>query len=184
MSDHHFCWYRAVVATPALLLLALAGCGGGEPEQEADGAGSAASVPRAGPPLDIQPLTDAELMGIDRALVVLNMPWSDNVLAKSPAPEAARATLRSVAISEGPTFDRITFDFGTDAPFPGYRLVWNDLMTAGCGGTAARALPAEWTLLVSLEPASARRRARRSGSSALRSPTRRARSSSARASTS
>jgi hypothetical protein len=94
-------------------------------------------------------------MGIDRAQVVLNMPWSDNVLARSPAPSSARATLQTIAIAKGPTFDRIAFEFGTDAPFPGYRVVWNDLLAAGCGGQAARELPGEWTLLVSIEPATA-----------------------------
>jgi len=156
MSDHHFRWFRPTFLTPVLLLLALVACGGGESEQEAEGAEPAANVPQAGPPLDIQPLGDAELMGIDRAQVVLNMPWSDNVLARSPAPNSARATLQTIAIAEGPTFDRIAFAFGTDAPFPGYRVVWNDLRTAGCGGDVARELPGEWTLLVSIEPATAR----------------------------
>jgi hypothetical protein len=155
MSDHHLRWYRTTVATPLLLLLALAACGEGGADEGAEGADAGPRVPEAGPPLDIQPLADAELLGIDRSKVVLNMPWSDNVLARSPAPSAARATLQSVAITRGPTFDRIAFEFGTDAPFPGYRVVWNDLLSAGCGGQAARELPSEWTLLISMEPATA-----------------------------
>jgi len=149
MSDHHLRRF------PLVLVLALAACGGGEPDQD-DGAPPAAVVPQAGPPLQIEPLTDVELMGIDRSQVVLNLPWSDNVLAKSPAPNAARATLQSVDLTGGATFDRIELGFGTDAPFPGYRVVWNDLLTAGCGGSPANTLPAPRTLLISIEPATAR----------------------------
>ena len=149
MSDHHLRLFALV------LTLVLTACGDGEPEQD-DTAPPPSVVPQAGPPLQIEPLTDAELMGIDRGQVVLNLPWSDNVLAKSPAPNAARATLQSVELTRGETFDRIELGFGTDAPFPGYRVVWNDLLTAGCGGSPATTLPAPRTLLISIEPATAR----------------------------
>jgi hypothetical protein len=150
MSDHKLHWLTLL----ALTLGAASSCGGGEPETELE-APPASSGPQAGPPIELGPLADAELMGIDRAQVVLNLPWSNNVLAKSPAPASARATLQSVSVERGPTFDRFTLGFGTDAPFPGYRVVWNDLRTAGCGGEAATTLPAERTLLVAVEPATA-----------------------------
>jgi hypothetical protein len=149
MSDHHLRWSVA-------LALTLAACSGDEPAQEGEAPAPAASVPQAGPPLALEPLGDAELMGLDRGHVVLNLPWSNNVLAKSPAPNAARATLQSVSVERGPSFDRFTLGFGTDAPYPGYRVVWNDLRTAGCGGEPATELPAERTLLVAIEPAAAR----------------------------
>jgi hypothetical protein len=147
MSDHHLRWSVA-------LALTLAACGGGEAGEE-EAAPPPSNVPQAGPPLELEPLADAELMGLDRGQVVLNLPWSNNVLARSPAPSSARATLQSVDVARGPSFDRIAFRFGTDAPFPGYRVVWNDLNTAGCGGQPAQELPAERTLLVALEPATA-----------------------------
>jgi hypothetical protein len=149
MSDHHLRWTVA-------LALTLSACSGGEPGQEGEARPPAASGPAAGPPLALQPLGDAELMGLDRGQVVLNLPWSNNVLAKSPAPNAARATLQSVNLERGPSFDRFTLAFGTDAPFPGYRVVWNDLRTAGCGGEPAMELPADQTLLVAIEPGTAR----------------------------
>jgi hypothetical protein len=148
MSDHHLKWFVALTVT-------LAACGGGEAGEE-EAAPSPSTVPQSGPPLEIGPLEQTELMGLDPAQVVLNLPWSNNVLTKSPAPSSARATLQSVDVSRGPSFDRIAFRFGTDAPFPGYRVVWNELRTAGCGGEPASALPAEATLLVAIEPATAR----------------------------
>ena len=152
MSDQDLRTSRPLLAALLLLVLA-AGCGNGEAEREPPA--GAARGPEAGPPLEIRPLSDAELMGIDRTQIVLNLPWSGNVLAKEPAPAAARATLRSVDIARGETFDRITFTFGTDAPLPGYRIAWNDERTASCDDEAIE-LPAEWTLLVGFEPATAR----------------------------
>ena len=156
MSDHDLRRTRKPTRrsrVPAALLLIAAACGGERLPEEQPGA--QAGVPEAGPPLELPTLSDAELMGVDRSQVVLALPWSDNVLAKDPAPSAARATLRSVEIARGEGFDRATFTFGTDAPFPGYRVVWNDQRTAMCGGEPGR-LPGEETLLVSFEPATAR----------------------------
>jgi hypothetical protein len=147
MSDHH-------LELVALILLGLAACGG-ERSAEAETDAAPANVFQAGPPLTIEALTDAELMGIDRAQVVLNLPWSNNVLVREPAPASARATLQAVRIERGPTFDRFELTFANDAPFPGYRVAWNEQRTATCDGESV-ALPAEWTLTVGTEPATAR----------------------------
>ena len=77
-------------------------------------------------------LTDAELMGIPRGEVLLTLPWSENVVSRDPAPAAPRATLRSVTITGGDSFDRAVVEFGTDTPFPGYRIVWGDSAVTGC----------------------------------------------------
>lgn len=143
---------RIAAALPAVLVVAAA-CGGGEAAPEPPAIDP--NVPQAGPPLEIPELTDAELMGASRAQIVLNLPWSDRVFAKDPAPGAPRATLRAFAVEDGPGFDRASFTFGTDAPFPGYRVVWNDARTATCGGEPGT-LSSETTLLVSFEPATAR----------------------------
>jgi len=145
MSDHDLRWV-------AVLLVALAGCGGDAPGDA--GEAPAAPVPEAGPPLEIQPLGDAELMGVDRGQVVVNLPWSNNVLVREPAQASARATLQSVRFQQGPTFDRFELTFGTEAPFPGYRVVWNDVRTASCAGDPPASLPMP-SLLVALEPATA-----------------------------
>ncbi len=82
MSDQDLRTSRPLLAALLLLVLA-AGCGNGEAEREPPA--GAARGPEAGPPLEIRPLSDVELMGIDRTQIVLNLPWSGNVLAKEPA---------------------------------------------------------------------------------------------------
>ena len=101
-------------------------------------------------------LTDAELMGIPHGEVLLTLPWSENVVSRDPAPAAPRATLRSVTITGGDGFDRAVVEFGTDTPFPGYRIVWGDSAVTGCPAQVSPELAGTPTLLVRFEPASAR----------------------------
>jgi hypothetical protein len=135
----------------AALVVALGGCGAEEPAPEA---APDPGVPEAGPPLQITPLTDEELLGVDRSRITLTMPWSEQAVSRSPAPASARGMLRALDVHDGGTFDRVTFTFGTDAPFPGYRVVWSDSTNAMCGEGMAIALPPEDpTLLIAFEPA-------------------------------
>jgi hypothetical protein len=134
-------------AVPLLAVLSW-GCSGGE------GADEPAQTPNI--PLNMEPLTDAELMGVPREQVLLTLPWSAQVVSRDPAPLAARATLHSVEVAEGGGFDRATFEFGTDTDFPGYRIVWNDTANARCADEPAAELGVGGTLLIRLQPTTAR----------------------------
>jgi hypothetical protein len=132
---------------PLVSLLLGAGCSGAEEE-----------APEGPPPtpnvsFEIKPLTDEELLGVPREQVLLTLPWSQNVVSRDPAPNAARATLRSVEVAGGPTFDRTTFEFGTDTDFPGYHIVWDDSASARCAEERRADLGGRRTLLIRLQPA-------------------------------
>jgi hypothetical protein len=123
------------------------------------GEGGAPSQPPQTPnqTLSVEPLTDAELLGVPREQVLLTLPWSERVVSRDPAPSSARATLHSAEIVEGPTFDRATFEFGTDTDFPGYRIVWDDSTNAVCAADAPAAdLGQGRTLLIRFGPATTR----------------------------
>jgi hypothetical protein len=124
-------------------VLLLAACGdGGRPAEEA---------PPPAETVQIDPLTDVELMGIPREQIVLTLPWSDAPVSRDPAQNAARATVLAVEVTGGEGFDRAAFEFGTDTDYPGYRVAWNDSTAAACGDEGV-AKPAG-TLLIRLEPA-------------------------------
>ena len=133
---------------PVLALLAWAGCSGG------DGADEPPQTPNI--PLNTEPLTEAELMGVPRGQVLLTLPWSAQVVTKDPVPAAATATLQSVELAEGTGFDRTTFAFGTDADAPGYRIVWNDTANARCADEAPASLGTGGSLLIRFQPTRAR----------------------------
>ena len=116
----------------------------------------AADAPLPSQSVPLEPLTEADLMGISRNEVVLRVPWSRSPVTRDPAPAAPRATLHSVAIAGGEGFDRATFELGTDTPFPGYRIVWNEVATSMCGEEAAPDLGPTPVLLVQFKPATAR----------------------------
>ena len=141
-SDHTL---RAV-ATAAVLLLAACS---DAPKQAPE------NVPTPAEPVKIEPLSDAELLGVPRDQVVMTLPWSDAPLSRDPALNAARATLRSVEVADGGAFDRATFEFGDDAAYPGYRIVWNDSTAASCADSTSVAPPAG-TLVIRFEPSSAK----------------------------
>lgn len=136
-------WQGLLILVAAL---AWSGCSGGDETAEAP-----PQTPNI--TLNVEPLTDAELMGVPREQVLLTLPWSERVVSRDPAPNAARATLYSVNVQEGPGFDRTTFEFGTDTDFPGYRVVWDDSASARCADEEAAELGSGRTLLVRLEPA-------------------------------
>ena len=107
-------------------------------------------------PVKIERLTEAELMGIPRNEVILTLPWGGSTVSRDPAPAAPRATLRSVDISGGAGFDRAVFEFGTDTPFPGYRIVWNEVAASVCAEEAAPDLGPARVLLIQFKPSTAR----------------------------
>ena len=133
-------------------LIALVLC----PAACSDGGEPAADAPLPSQSVPLEPLTEADLMGIPRNEVVLRVPWSRSPVSRDPAPAAPRATLHSVEISGGEGFDRATFELGNDTPFPGYRIVWNEVATSVCGEEAAPDLGLTPVLLIQFKPATAR----------------------------
>lgn len=141
-SDHNL--QRPIALAVALLCAA---CSGSDKAPE--------DVPTPAETVKIEPLSDAELMGVPREQVVLTLPWSGTPLSRDPAPNAPRATLQSVEVTDGGGFDRATFTFRDDAAFPGYRVVWSDSAAASCADSTSAAPPAG-SLIVRFEPASAK----------------------------
>ena len=147
MSDHILRGFHGPAGARVLaLVLVLAGC------SDAEKPAADATLPPE--PVKIERLTDAELMGIPRNEVVLTLPWGGNTASRDPAPP--RATLRSVKISGGAGFDRAVFEFGTDTPFPGYRIVWNEAAASVCAEEGAPDLGPERVLLIQFKPSTAR----------------------------
>jgi len=143
--------FRALLLTTASLTLVAcaenAEDAAAEAEQAAQQAASAAIV--------VEPLTAADLVGIDSTELVLEIPWSSNRMSRDPAPAAARASLREVAVSGHERFDRAIFHFTDETAFPGYQVELQPLGTAilcgeeeVAGSTAGTA-----QLVVTLTPA-------------------------------
>ncbi|MCG6956958.1 MAG: hypothetical protein LJF04_13290 [Gemmatimonadetes bacterium] len=138
----------------ATITLTLAACGG------SSGADRAADATAQKPDTSIkqiarQPLTAADFAGLDSTQLVMELPWTENKVSRDPAPEAPRASLKSVATKGTEGFDRVLFGFDDSTPFPGYAVsrgqpgdtlvCGNDTTTLNLGGTAV--------LLVRLNPA-------------------------------
>lgn len=165
MSRHRPLLLRRSALLLALLIPAACGDGG-------DSEGSAAAVPEA-VPLEIEPLDDDDLAGLDPAKVAINMPWGGGVVSREQTPRAARATLRDVRTEEHGAFDRLVLEFGTEAPFPGYRVAWAGSASTRCGAetplhTGAGPRP----LVIALRPARAHED---DGTPTIREPERRTR---------
>ena len=126
------------------------------PSACSDAGEPAADAPLPSQSVGIEPLTEAELMGIPRSAVVLTVPWSRSPVSRDPASAAPRATLHSVEFSGGEGFDRATFELGADTPFPGYRIVWNEVATSVCGEETPPDLGPTPALLVQFKPSTAR----------------------------
>jgi hypothetical protein len=142
--------YAAMVVLPLVAAFAGTACSSGDDAPEAP-----PQTPNV--TLRIEPLTDAELMGVPREQVLLTLPWSEQVVSSDPSPVAARATLQSVDVSEGTGFDRTVFEFGTDTDFPGYKVIWDDTTSARCAEEQTAALGPGRTLLIRFQPAWARK---------------------------
>ena len=133
------------------LLLALAALSACSRDQKPD-------QPPATPatPIAYEPLSNEDLLGLDRAQVSLTLPFGDRKVSRDPAPNAARALVHDVDVAKGPSFDRALFEFGNDTDFPGYRVAWNDSANATCGPSKAPSFGKTPTLVVRLEPATTR----------------------------
>ena len=139
--------FRLRDVSALLAALALGACSdGGAPGEDP------ASQARV---VELPPLTEPDLGSLPRERVTLALPWSESVVSRDPNPVAARATLHAVEITEEAGFDRARFEFGDDADFPGYRIVWNDTTNAKCADEDAPDLGEGRTLLIRFNPARA-----------------------------
>ena len=98
------------------LLLALPACGS-EPEPS-----TAQAVDTAIRPLEREPLTEADLVGLEMANLSVELPWTTNSINRTPNPLAPRSMVESVEVMGHEGFDRMTFTFSSDAPAPGYEI--------------------------------------------------------------
>jgi hypothetical protein len=98
-------------------LLGLAACGGQQKTDDASSSPSHDAVVK-----EREPLTDADLAGLDASTLGVELPWTLNAVTRSQTPAAARATLLSAEVSGSEGFDRVVFTFSGDTPFPGYRV--------------------------------------------------------------
>lgn len=132
---------RFVFVTASVVLLA--GCGGEGSRPEA-----AAEAPQDTfiRPIEREPLTEADLAGMNMAELSVELPWTRNTMARDAAPGAGAAHVRGARVAGHQGFDRVVFDLDDALPFPGYdiRLAQTG-DTVVCGGrteelAAARSL--------------------------------------------
>jgi len=101
------------------LLLALPTCGN---DPEASTAQTEQAVDTTIRPLEREPLTEADLVGLEMEELGLEVPWTTNAINRTPAPTAPRSLIETVEIAGYDGFDRMTFTFSSDAPAPGYQI--------------------------------------------------------------
>ena len=101
------------------LLLALPACGSAP---DASTAQAEQAVDTTIKPLEREPLTEADLVGLEMAELSLEVPWTRNAVNRTPSPTAPRSMIESVEIAGDDSFDRLTFTFSSDAPAPGYEI--------------------------------------------------------------
>jgi len=101
------------------LLVALPACGS---EPRASTAQAVQAVDTAIRPLAREPLTEADLVGLEMTNLSVELPWTTNAINRSPNPVAPRSMVESVEVTGYEGFDRMTFTFSSDAPAPGYEI--------------------------------------------------------------
>lgn len=118
------------------------------------GDGDRPPVPEA-TPLQVEPLDETDLAGLEPGKVAVNVPWGGGMVSRDQVPAAARATLLAARTDRHGAFDRLVLEFGTDAPFPGYRVSRADSSTIECEGAPVPDPEGPRPLLVRLRPAQA-----------------------------
>ncbi|GMV03737.1 MAG: hypothetical protein AMXMBFR53_00190 [Gemmatimonadota bacterium] len=111
--------------------LLLSACGG-----SGDGADAQAEVPQDTliKPMEREPLTEADLVGLDVASLALELPWTTNKVSRDAAAGAPAADLRGADVSGYDGFDRVTFTLGDASPGTGYEIAFAEAgATASCG---------------------------------------------------
>jgi hypothetical protein len=141
--------FTATVVAAATLALAACGSSNGAAD------GSAQKPDTSIKQIVRQPLTAADFAGLDSTQLAMELPWTENKISRDPAPEAPRASLRSVATKGTEGFDRVLFEFDETTPFPGYTVSRGqpgDTLVCGTDTTALD-LGGSAVLFVRLDPA-------------------------------
>lgn len=104
------------------------------------------------PPIERQPFTSTDEVGLEPFNLSVELPWTGNQLSRDPAEAAATSRLLEMETLSTDAFDRVVFRFSGDAPFPGYqaRLV-EDATEVSCAGSPAT-LEGGPHLVVTLRP--------------------------------
>lgn len=134
------------------LLLATAACGG-------DGDGSeASSMPQDSSirQVDRSPLTDADLMGIERENIAMELPWTENRVTRDPG-ASPRGIVTGYEATGHDGFDRLVITFDEASRMTGYDV---SIVESGAelpcgGGPEAVSLASSRMLVVRTEPSRA-----------------------------
>ena len=140
-----------LIAFALLGVLLLAACG-----MEDGGTASRDQVPvqdTTVPPIQRQPLTEIDQVGLDPFDLSVEVPWTGNRLTRAPAEAAPRATILEAETLTTEAFDRVLFRFSRDAPFPGYQVrQLEDPAALDCPGDGEASVEAGPLLVVTLRP--------------------------------
>ena len=112
------------------LLVIAASCGG------SDDGSDAASMPQDSSIRQVEraPLTDADLMGIQRENIAMELPWTENRVTRDPG-ASPRGIVTNYQATGHDGFDRLVVVFDEASPMPGYDV---SIVESGaelpCGG--------------------------------------------------
>lgn len=140
---------------PFAAMLALAACAGdGAPSADGDASMAVDSTIR---PVERQPLTEADLMGVAMADLSLELPWTQNRVSRDPAPSQGPGWVESVEALGGEGFARVLFTFADIAFFPGYEVDFVDAGANVACGEEGKALSfsGDRAVVIRLKPANA-----------------------------
>lgn len=147
MSNHR----RAALATAILVAAAACGAEGGRPAADAE-------MPQDTfvRPIEREPLTEADLAGIDMAELAVELPWTRNTLLRDAAPGTPAGALAPAEVAGHAGFDRALFAFDDTLPPVGYRIHLADAGATVACGARTETLSAARSLVVSFTPAASR----------------------------
>lgn len=117
-----------------------------------------------------EPLGEEDLRGLDLQDLSVELPWTENVVSRDPAPSAPRAFVEEVEVSPSDSFDRVAFTFSTSTPFPGYTIRREPVgSSVSCGENDAKLeVDGSEALVVTLQPARIRGEDRQAPSTGIR----------------
>ncbi len=144
--------------TFALTALALSACAGDDSADDTPGQAPAARGDTIVRPIKRQPLGAADLAGISRDAISLELPWTANRVARDRG-SAPRAAIASVSSDSHDGFDRVILSFEGSVAVPGYDVSFADSgAELPCGdGPQSATLASERLLVIRTGPSRAER---------------------------